>query len=102
MQGEIGTLIQDGQQIGGFGDWVIDLRLISAGMAQEKTFSVIKASTSKFWLLSVPTDSEITANYYQLIRGQLVLMNSHVVDVALGSIINKMINRPLVMIWMNS
>lgn len=54
----------------------------------------------KFWLLSCPSQSEITALYYQLIRDKLVLINQAQVMVKLETITDKLINKPIEMIWM--
>jgi hypothetical protein len=100
MQGEIGALYQ-GKQIGGFLDWTLDLRLFGSQSPDGAVYkvSMVKASASKFWLLYEPTDGEITANFYQLIKDRLVLINSHIITADLIVDINKMINRPLVMTW---
>ena len=103
MQGQIGTLYQDGKQLGGFLDWSIDLQLNRTETPDSRVYKLhsIKSTAERFWLLCEPTDSEITAHYYQLIKDRLVLVNSHIVTADLNVDINKMVNRPLVMTWMN-
>jgi len=103
MQGEIGTFYQDSKQLGGFLNWSIDLQLNRAETPDSRVYKVhsIKSTSERFWLLETPTDSEITAHYYQLIKDRLVLVNQHTVTADLGKTINKMVNRPLVMTWMN-
>ena len=102
MQGEIGALYQ-GKQIGGFLNWSIDLQLNRAETPDSRVYKLhsIKSTAERFWLLSAPTDSEITANFYQLVKDRLVLVNSHIITADLNVDINKMVNRPLVMTWMN-
>ena len=103
MQGQIGTLYQDGKQLGGFLDWSIDLSLNRTQVPDSRVYKVqvIKSTAERFWLLSAPSEGDITAHYYQLIKDRLVLVNSHIVTADLGKTINKMVNRPLVMTWMN-
>jgi len=43
-----------------------------------------KSTAEKFWLFSVPSGEEITALYYQLIRGRLVLVNQAQVKIELS------------------
>jgi hypothetical protein len=101
LNGEIGTLIQDGKQLGGFMDWTIELRLNSINKAEGRVYQKVmtKATASKHWLLSAPTDSEITANYYLLRGDTLALVNSQTVEHITGPV-NKMLG-PLEMVWMN-
>jgi len=103
MQGQIGTFYQDGKQLGGFLNWTIDLQLNRAETPNSRVYKVhsIKSTAEKFWLLCEPTEGEITAHYYQLIKDRLVLVNSHIITADLNVDINKMVNRPLVMTWMS-
>ncbi len=101
MQGEIGSLAQDGKQIGGFLNWAIDPILTSSVRAEGKVYKMVavKATAQKFWLLSAPSGGEITALYYQLVRDKLVLITQAQVSVELSGASNKMINKPIEMIW---
>ena len=83
MQGQIGALYQDGKQLGGFYDWTLDLSFTRMETANSRVYKVlpIKSIASKYWLFSGPSDSEITANYYQLIKGKLVLVATHTVKI---------------------
>ena len=103
MQGEIGTFYQDSKQLGGFLNWSIDLSLFRAERPDSRVYKLhsIKSTAERFWLLETPTEGEITAHYYQLIKDRLVLVNSHIITADLNVDINKMVNRPLVMTWMN-
>jgi len=98
---EIGTLYQNGKQIGGFMDWEIDLRFTCINKPQGRVYSKVlsKATAKKFWILGKPTEDTITANYYSMVRDRLVLINSQIVSVDLSGEINKMINRSLEMTW---
>lgn len=101
MNGEIGSLVQDRKQIGGFLNWIIDPILTSSVRAENRVYKMVavKATAQKFWLLSSPSQSEITALYYRLTRGKLVLITQAQVNVELGGDINKMISKSLEMIW---
>ena len=102
LNGEIGTLYQDGKQIGGFLDWSIDLKLNSVNQAEGRVYKhcMTKSTASKFWLLSTPTEAEITAHYYLLVGDTLALVNSHTVEVNLSGSLNKILG-PLEMVWTN-
>jgi len=101
QSGEIGSLVQDGKQIAGFLDWVIDLRLTSLERPQGREYKKVmtKATANKYWLLSEPLQGEITALYYKLISERLVLVNQAQVMVKLGKTLDKILNIPLEMIW---
>lgn len=91
MIGEIGTLNQ-GNQIGGFYDWVISLNIYTTHGPDGRVYHIssIKATASKYFYLKEPSGDEIIANYYQLIKDKLILMASHKVTLIKGE-----------MIWMN-
>ena len=78
MQGEVGTLNRDGVQIGGFYDWEISLSLIRLNGPDGQRYKSpqIKAVAKKYFYFTDITD-DLTADYYQLINGKLVLMASH-------------------------
>lgn len=103
MNGQIGTLYQDGKQVGGFLEWSLDIRLFRTEKPDSTVYTVhaIKCTADKFWVLSAPSDSEIVAYFYQLIKGRLVLMAQRTVEVNLAGPLNKTINRPLEITWMN-
>jgi hypothetical protein len=92
MQGQLGALYQDGKQLGVFYDWTLDLSMTRLETADSRVYKVhaIKSIASRYYLFSEPSEGEITANYYQLIKGQLVLMATHLVKM----------NKPE-LIWMN-
>jgi hypothetical protein len=79
MYGQLGALYQDGKQLGGFYDWTLDLSMTHLETADSRVYKVhaIKSIASRYYLFSEPTEGEITANYYQLIKGKLVLMARH-------------------------
>ncbi len=95
MNGEIGTLFQEGKQIGGFYDWAIDIQLLK-GLQNNK--AIVKATAARFWVLCSPSQSEIRASFYRLVGDRLVLMNQAQVTVSLGDKLG-LIKKPLEMIW---
>jgi hypothetical protein len=103
MIGEIGTFTRDGEQVGGFKDWELTLKMTSINQAAGRKYSKIQttATCKSFWLLKDP--GEITANYFQLVGDTLALVSQSNVTIDFGKYeLEKMINRPLEMIWMNS
>jgi hypothetical protein len=102
MIGDIGTFTVDGEQVGGFKDWELTLRLTAINQADGRKYSKVqtKATCKAFWLLKEP--GEVTANYFQLVGDTLALVSQSKVEVNFGKYeLKKMINRPLEMIWMN-
>ncbi len=101
MEGEIGSLVQDGKQIGGFLDWTIDLTLTSVERPQGREYkrALVKATANKYWVLCEPLQGEITALYYKLIGDKLALVNQAQVMIKLGKTLDKVLNIPIEMIW---
>ncbi len=97
MIGEIGSLVQDGRQIGGFLNWTIDLIFVRAGDSHKAVS--IKSTADKFWLISCPSQSEIMALYYQLVKDKLVLITQSRVMVSLKGETDKLIDKKLEMRW---
>ncbi len=75
MNGDIGSLVQDGNQIGGFLSWTINLVWAGGKVVR------ITSTAKRFWWLSSPSQSEIKALYYQLARDRLVLMAQSKVEI---------------------
>ncbi len=94
MYGEIGSLVQDGEQIGGFLNWTIGF--VWAG----DRLVAIKSTADSFWLVSCPSQGEITALCYRLARGKLMLITQSKVDISLDCELDRMINKRLEMKWM--
>jgi hypothetical protein len=70
MQGQLGALYQDGKQLGVFYDWTLNLSMTGMETVNSRVYKVraIKSIASRYYLFSEPTEGEITANYYQLIK----------------------------------
>ncbi len=75
MIGEIGSLVQDGKQIGGFLSWTIDFVWAGGKVVR------ITSTADKFWWHCSPSQSEITALYYQLVKDKLVLITQSKVEI---------------------
>lgn len=100
MTGDIGTFTVDGEQVGGFKDWELTLRMTALNTPDGRKYSKVqtKATCKSFWLLKNPC--EITANYFQLVGDTLALVSQSKVEVNFGKYeLKKMINRPLEMVW---
>ena len=89
--GEIGTLNQDGKQVGGFFDWIISDSLT------EPHFKA-KIEALAFWLIEDVNPGQFDASFYQLQRGQLVLMQQEKVKVDFpGCVTDKLIRHKITM-----
>ncbi|MDD5510915.1 MAG: hypothetical protein PHI12_08895 [Dehalococcoidales bacterium] len=99
--GEVGVLLQDGRQIGGFMGWSIILLLNSKEKQDGREYkkSSVRAKAQKFWLFEKPT-GEITAKYYGLVEDTLAIISQSKIEADFGEYeLNKMIPRMLEMIW---
>ena len=68
MRGEIGTLTQNGRQVGGFLDWNIEtLFEKSRGLPIPKTL----ASARSFWMFEDCNEDEFKAVFYVRLDGKL-------------------------------
>lgn len=76
MNGPIGTLIQNEEQIGGFYNWNTDLFLDSTKGrdGQEYRFQRLKLTFNEVWLLKHPVSPDMVVCLYQLINDRLVLV----------------------------
>ena len=88
MIGEIGTFDD-----GGFYDWNIETQIING-----KAF--VRATAQSYWIFK-KIKGEVTAKFYSLANGELVLMNEVKVKLNLDGELNKRIYEPLVMKWTN-
>ena len=99
--GEIGTILQDGKQIGGFKPWTIILILNELDRTQGKEYkkALTTSKSQQFWLFEEPT-GELTAQYFTLVKGTLVMVSQSKVKIIFPEYeLNKMINHPLEIIW---
>jgi len=69
QHGEIGTLVKDGEQVGGFLNWHLEVFIeeTSSGPHRKYTTISVKANADKFWL-----NREISTDKYMVIFYQLV------------------------------
>ncbi len=86
MNGDIGSLVQDGEQIGGFLSWTIDLVWAGGKVVR------ITSTADKFWWLCSPSQREIKALYYRLTGSKLVLITQSKVEL-------HNVDKKLEMIW---
>ncbi len=105
MNGELGTFIQDGQQIGGFFDWISDLLLDSfptKERAQEFRMKGLKLRTEEIWLLKKPSGPQMVVRLYQHIGDRMVLVMQRDAIVDLPTIpLNQKLKHPLEISWMS-
>ena len=103
MNGEIGTLNQEGRQIGGFFDWSIDIVLDETIRHGVRELGVRKiVSASRYWLLEIPNSDIYEARFYKMISGQLVLMDEGQIGLGLPDkeTLDRVLSAPLGMRWM--
>ena len=89
--GEIGTLNQNSKQVGGFLDWTISDSLT------EPHFKA-KIEALAFWLIEDVNPGQFDASFFQLQRGQLVLMQQEKVNADFpGCVTDKLIRHKILM-----
>lgn len=74
MRGELGVLFQNGEQIGGFKNWVMEANLlpvqdISRWASYQPTW---KAWGKKPFFFRIPRENIFNATFYSVIQGQLI------------------------------
>jgi len=104
MDGEIGALYQDGQQVGGIFDWEVTVSKRSADNGDWKDVKVFKDITAKsYWLIDAPASNYYEVKFFKAMRGRLVLLDSGRIEIELP---NKSLDRrfyiPLEMRWIGN
>ncbi|MDD5220677.1 MAG: hypothetical protein PHV11_08930 [Candidatus Bipolaricaulis sp.] len=105
MTGELGTFIQDEQQIGGFFDWISDLLLDpfpTKERDQEYKMKGLKLHTEEIWLFKKPSSPQMIVRLYQHIGDRMVLVMQRDATVNLPEIpLNQKLKYPLEISWMS-
>ncbi len=77
MKGEIGTLLRDGQQVGGILDWQISVKDIP----DEGASPAIAGGTAQaYWLFDSLSSGQYQAKLYSLLEGELRLVQDIKID----------------------
>lgn len=104
MNGPIGTLLQNEEQIGGFYNWNTDLFLDSSQGkdGKEYRFQRLKLTANEIWLLSHPVNPEMVVCLYQLIKDKLLLVMKKETTILIPDLpLNVKYRWPLEAIWMS-
>ncbi len=104
MNGELAALYQGGKQVGGIYDWQIDIlfdSVIKNGWYEHK---IIKNITAQgYWLNIAPDSDYFCVEFYKVIRGQLVLIDTGKVEVDLpNKILDRRVYIPLEIRWLGN
>ena len=102
MIGEIGAFYQKDGQVGGLFGWSISAVLSEGLMGRWKAPKTTKVVTANsYWLIKKPKGVIFQAEFYQKIRGQLVLIDAGTVELKLPDVdtINRTLQAPLRLIW---
>ena len=103
MNGQIGVLIQDKQQVAGFSNWNMDVLLEgskSQGGPMNYQLRQIKLRSEELWITREPQGLEMIVKLYQYINGCLVLVFQKAGQVILPSLpIGTKKHQPLEVIW---
>lgn len=101
MQGDLGTLNVDGQQVGGFFDWEITVNLADTSTSAWTKYIVQnwKATAKAFWMLKVPKTDVMDAFFFFFEAGQLLQASANKVKVRLpsGYALDERMDTPIVM-----
>lgn len=100
--GEIGTLNQDGKQIGGFLDWTLRTTLNATKGENWASYKLVGRSVDspRFWLLEKPINDCYEVNLYQLIKDTFVLINTSQCRIEIPDVPLNRINQ-LTLKWMS-
>lgn len=102
MIGIIGTLSQDGKQVGGIFNWSIDGVVAMARQGRWKAPHVSKkVIASSYWLIAEPDSDIFKVDFYQQIGEQLILMDAGNVKLGLPdtTTLDRMLQAPLTLRW---
>jgi hypothetical protein len=103
MEGQIGTLIQNEEQIGGFYNWSTDL-LLDRTKGKDGTdyqFQRLKLVSNEVWLFKHPVKPEMVVCLYQLIDDRLALVMKKETTINLPKLpLNVKYLWPLEAVWM--
>ena len=105
MEGAIGVLYQDGEQVGGIFNWGISAGMDNYAKDDWVEVKVAKMVTAQsYWLVNKPNGDTFDVKFYQHMEGQLVLIDTGTVGLNLPevNVLNKTLPAPLRLIWMNS
>jgi len=105
MTGKIGVLYQNGKQVGGIFDWEISAGMDSTAKNSWVERKVAKQITAQsYWLVNKPNGDIFDAEFYQHIKGRLVLIDTGTVRLNLpeANILDRTLLAPLRLRWMNS
>ena len=100
MNGGIAVLYQ-GKQVGGMYDWKIDITPNSILRDGWREFKVTKEITAhSYWLTDTPSDNCFEVKFYKVVRGQLALMDSGMIEIDLhDKTVGRLIYTPLEIRW---
>ncbi len=102
MIGIIGVLRQDNEQVGGIFNWSIDATLADGIQGRWKSPKAIKKVTARsYWLVKEPDSNIFEVEFYQQVKGQLVLMDAGKVKLKLPdtTTLDKKLLAPLTLRW---
>uniref|UniRef100_A0A6M3JSP0 Uncharacterized protein n=2 Tax=viral metagenome TaxID=1070528 RepID=A0A6M3JSP0_9ZZZZ len=104
MEGQIGVLYQNGNQVAGVYDWEVSLAFDSTVRKGWEEVKSIKHITSmSYWLVEKPQGNLYDIELYQKVEGQLILMDKGTIAINLPDTetLDRRLYAPLNLIWKN-
>jgi len=103
MEGKLGVLYQNGEQVAGVYDWEVNLAWDSSvSKGWQKSIVIKRITAQSYWLVEPIKDNEFEAEFYQTLNNQLVLMDAGKVKVNFPDIetINRRLYAPIDIRWL--
>ena len=101
QHGEIGQILKDGKQVGGFRDWNLEVYVeeVTSGLTRQYTTQKVRATSKRFWLDKPIDTGKYMVLFYQQVGEELVSLfqNELKVKIPTNTMIGKYIDSPLEM-----
>jgi hypothetical protein len=95
QHGEIGQIIKDGKQVGGFLDWVLEVSIIETTSDKRRSYTTqsVKATAKRYWLNEPVSQGRYDCIFYQRVGNELIALFQNELKVKItDSIVDKYIN----------
>jgi hypothetical protein len=98
--GDIGQIIKDGRQVGGFLGWDLEVQIEETTSAPSRQYTTqkVKASSDRYWLNEKIESGKYTCIFYRKVGKELLALFQNELKVKIPEIrLDEYISKPLVM-----
>lgn len=83
MNGDFGALFQDGDQIGGFLNWIMSFHLAETSTSGMRSYTVTQWVTRAhpYYWVTYPRSNIFTADYYVYYEERLILVSRNLIKI---------------------